>query len=216
MIELILPAGISAAERTEAAGGSLFPAEIYGLGKATRKRVQEFASGRWCARSALKPFGYDTAVILPGPTREPIWPPGIIGSITHCYGYTAAAVGLQKDYWGVGIDAEVNKVLPDGVLEYVSLPKEREWIGHHKSMEQHWDRLLFCAKEAVYKAWFPLTRTWLDFDEVVIEFLPDQQIFTAEICLAKKRFLSSSISQLRGRYVFNKTHILAAVTLTKR
>jgi len=36
-----------------------------------------------------------------------------------------------------------------------------------------WGRLLFSIKESIYKAWFPLTRVGLGFDEVDVEPRPD-------------------------------------------
>ena len=69
----------------------------------------------------------------------------------------------------VGIDAEPHGVLPDGVLNAISLPVERYEIGALPG-GLHWDRILFCAKEATYKAWFPLTERWLGFEDAHITF----------------------------------------------
>ena len=73
----------------------------------------------------------------------------------------------------VGIDAEPHEALPDGVLDAVSLPAEREWLSPAIAASDrrlHLDRLLFCAKEATYKAWFPLTARWLGFEDAHITF----------------------------------------------
>ena len=69
----------------------------------------------------------------------------------------------------VGIDAEPHGVLPNGVLDAISLPVERTEISALPG-GLHWDRILFCAKEATYKAWYPVTRRWLGFEDAHIVF----------------------------------------------
>ena len=95
---------------------------------------------------------------------NPRWPGGLVGSLTHCEGYRGAVVGRSEAVRSVGIDAEPHGVLPDGVLGAISLPQERHEIGALPD-GLYWDRILFCAKEATYKAWFPLTERWLGFED---------------------------------------------------
>jgi 4'-phosphopantetheinyl transferase EntD len=94
--------------------------------------------------------------------------------MTHCTGYCAAALVRAGELASLGIDAEPHEALPEGVLGAVAAPAERERVralsAAHPSV--HWDRLLFSAKEAVYKAWFPLTGRWLDFHEADLEIRP--------------------------------------------
>lgn len=94
-----------------------------------------------------------------------MWPDGVVGSITHCEGYRAAAAAHAVRVAALGIDAEPDQPLPRGVLMIVSSSAERErlrWLPPAVC----WDRLLFSAKESIYKAWFPLTGRYLDFAEV--------------------------------------------------
>ena len=88
--------------------------------------------------------------------------------MTHCAGYRAAAVARSGDLAAVGIDAEPHAPLPPDVLELVARPEERVELTalEEARPDLHWDRILFSAKEAVFKAWFPLTRRWLDFTDV--------------------------------------------------
>ena len=95
-----------------------------------------------------------------------------MGSLTHCEGYRGAVVGRATAVRSVGIDAEPHGVLPDGVLDAISLPVERREIAALPD-GLHWDRILFCAKEATYKAWFPLTQRWLGFEDAHITFAVD-------------------------------------------
>ena len=108
---------------------------------------------------------------------------GVVGSLTHCQGYRGAAVGLAASVRSVGIDAEPHGVLPDGVLNAISLPIERYEIGALPG-GLHWDRILFCAKEATYKAWFPLTERWLGFEDAHITFDVDASGVSGQLRLA--------------------------------
>lgn len=112
--------------------------------------------------------------VLPGERGAPRWPEGLVGSMTHCDGYRAAALVRATDLASLGIDAEPHTPLPDGILPSVSLPAERVRLARLTAGQPavHWDRLLFSAKESVYKTWFPLTGKWLDFEEADIEIQP--------------------------------------------
>lgn len=173
MIEEILPGGVAAAELwADAAAEGLYPEERALVEGAVRQRRAEFAAGRVCARRALWSVGFAPKPILRGPDREPIWPSGVVGSLTHCHGYRAAALALSARFLAIGIDAEPDEPLPDGVLERISLPVERPHLD--RSDGPHLDRLLFSAKECVYKAWFPIARGWLGFHDAKVVLRPDR------------------------------------------
>ncbi|MGP3968430.1 4'-phosphopantetheinyl transferase family protein [Streptomyces sp. 6N223] len=151
----------------------LFPEEERHVARAVDKRRREFGTVRGLARTALARLGGPRAPLLPGERGAPGWPEGFTGSMTHCDGYRAAAVARREELAVVGIDAEPNEPLPDrGILDAVSLPAERPALRELAASrpEVSWERLLFSAKESVYKAWFPLTRKWLDFEEAEIAF----------------------------------------------
>lgn len=139
---------------------------------AISRRVAEFATTRRCARDALARLGHPRVPILAGPHGEPLWPAGVVGSITHCAGYRATAVASAAPGRLIGIDAEPNEPLPPGVLEVVTRPAERLALARLLAAEPAvcWDRLLFSAKEAVYKAWFPLVGSWLGFEDAELAF----------------------------------------------
>ena len=143
------------------------------IAKAVAKRRNEFVTVRYCARQALGELGVPPVPILKGDKGEPCWPDGVVGSLTHCEGYRGAAVGRRAEVRSVGIDAEPHDVLPKGVLDAISLPAERAEL-HGLPSGLHWDRILFCAKEATYKAWFPMTGRWLGFEDAHIVFDVDE------------------------------------------
>lgn len=174
MIEELLPDEVVAVEVHGDDGiepAPLYPEEEAVVTRAVAKRRREFALVRACARRAMEKLGLPPAPLVPGERGAPGWPPGVAGSMTHCAGYCAAALVRTADLASIGIDAEPAGPLPEGVEDSIALPAEaarlRELAG--RIPEVHWDRLLFSAKESVYKAWFPLTGRWLDFAEADIE-----------------------------------------------
>jgi 4'-phosphopantetheinyl transferase EntD len=177
VIEELLTAPIVARDLRGSAsarqGADLWPEEEALLRRAVSKRRGEFAGARWCARDALARLGMPPVPILPGQYGEPIWPPGVVGSMTHREDYCAAAVARADDVCAVGIDAEPNEPLAGTVLRSVALPAEVALLEAAASAgfaDVHRDRLLFSAKESAYKAWCSLTGTTVDFRRVLIEF----------------------------------------------
>jgi 4'-phosphopantetheinyl transferase EntD len=203
VIEEILPEDVSAVEsRVDVPGTELFPEELALVSSALPRRRAEFTTARLCARRALTRLGIAAAPILSGARREPIWPDGIVGSMTHCTGYRSAAVGRSTRFTTIGIDAEPNEPLPGGLLENVSLPRERPRRTHTNGT--HLDRLLFSAKESVYEAWFPLTRRWLGFEEAAITLEADGT-FDVELLVA------GPVSGFRGRWLARDGLIVTAI-----
>ncbi|MFE6774905.1 4'-phosphopantetheinyl transferase [Streptomyces sp. NPDC057702] len=173
----LVPASVvwSQAVRTDAEPDVLFPEEAALLGRAVLKRRREFTTVRACAREAMAGLGLPPTPVLPGKRGEPGWPQGVVGSMTHCDGYRAAALAPSTAARSIGIDAEPHAPLPEGVLGIVSLEAERERgqriaAGAWGADTVHWDRLLFSAKESVFKAWYPLAHRELDFSDAELTF----------------------------------------------
>jgi 4'-phosphopantetheinyl transferase EntD len=150
--------------------GGLFPAEARAVATAGPLRQAEFTAGRRCARAALADLGVPVTPILPGPAGEPGWPPGVTGSITHCPGYRACAVARTRDLAAIGIDAEPDEELPAGLLDAVATAWEQAWIRRQAAAGPpvRWARLVFSAKEAAAKAWYPLAGRWPDLAELTV------------------------------------------------
>ncbi|MFH8337273.1 4'-phosphopantetheinyl transferase [Streptomyces sp. AM6-12] len=177
MIEQLLPESVVAVEALPDDplwDSPLHPEEEVLVARAVGKRRREFAAVRGCARRAMEKLGVPAAPVVSGERGAPRWPAGIVGSMTHCAGYCAAALVHATDLVSLGIDAEPHGPLPDGVGASVFLPAETERLRRLAEQDPavHWDRILFSAKESVYKAWFPLTRAWLDFSEADITLRP--------------------------------------------
>ena len=197
-------------------GLSPLPEEEPLIARAVAKRRNEFVTVRHCARVAMGRLGVPEAPILKGEKGEPRWPDGLVGSLTHCDGYRGAVVGWNTVVRSVGIDAEPHGVLPDGVLDAISLPAERREIGSLPA-GLHWDRILFCAKEATYKAWFPLTERWLGFEDAEITFDVDSAgttgRFTSRILIDPAARSGPPLTELAGRWSVADGLALTAIVL---
>ncbi|MGO9071333.1 4'-phosphopantetheinyl transferase PptT [Mycobacterium sp.] len=188
------------------------------IAKSVAKRRDEFITVRHCARIALGQLGVPPVPILKGDKGEPCWPDGVVGSLTHCTGYRGAVVGRSGAVRSVGIDAEPHYVLPNGVLDAITLEEERHEIAALPD-GLHWDRILFCAKEATYKAWFPLTKRWLGFEDahIVFDFDPPgvgaAGVFVSQILIDGEALAGPPLTALRGRWSVDRGLVLTAIVL---
>lgn len=213
MIEQLLPRFVATVEtRAELLETDLFPDEAREVEQAVEKRRREFVTGRACAREALRQLGIEPIPIPTGERGEPRWPDGIVGSITHCSGYRASAAARSCDAASIGIDAEPNAALPEGVSGRIAFGSEYALLGLDAG-DARVDRLLFSAKEAVYKAWFPLARRWLGFEDVEVSIDPTG-CFRAELLVpgpvvGEER----ALTELRGRWMVENGIICSAVLI---
>jgi 4'-phosphopantetheinyl transferase EntD len=215
--EILLPAVAAAEEFGDRPDAVLFPEEEAVIGRAVEKRRREFTTGRACARAALARLGQPPVAILPGERGSPGWPPGIVGSITHCAGYRAAAVARASQVLAVGLDAEPDLPLPRGVLDVVSLAAERASLADlaRSAPGPNWDRMLFCAKESVYKAWFPLTGRWLGFEQAHITLDPAAGAFTARLLVPGPEVDGRELTAFDGRWLARGGLILTAISVAR-
>jgi 4'-phosphopantetheinyl transferase EntD len=216
MIELLLPDRV-ASEHTRVLDGAddMFAEEAAAVDRAVPRRRAEFAAGRRCARLALAQIGIAPAPLLRGENREPIWPLGAVGSITHCDGYVAAAVAATDVIRSVGIDAEVHAPIPDGVLHRIAREEELEWIATRDGDGVCWDRVVFSAKESVYKAWYPLARRWLGFEDATLTFAPELGTFAATLLVSGPVIGDRPLSGFAGRYLVRDGFVLTAITVER-
>ena len=214
MIEEILPAVVASAEMfADPLDATLFPQEAAIVERVSDNRRREFTAGRECARIALGKLGVVPVPILIGERGAPQWPPGIVGSITHCDGYRAAAAAHASDVAAIGMDAEPDDPLPRGVLDVISLPAERARLAAlaGEGPAVCWDRLLFSAKESVYKAWFPLTGRWLGFEDADVT-ITLAGTFTARLLAEPQPPCTASFA---GRWLASGGLILTAIAVPR-
>ncbi len=171
MIETLLPAAACSEMFSDAPESTMFAIEAAMVASAVAERRREFGTVRHCARRALREIGVPPVPILPDADGAPRWPAGVVGSMTHCTGYRAAVVARSRTLRSVGVDAEPDRALPAEVLDLIVQGEERDQLRALADAypTRHWGTILFCAKEAIFKAWFPITRHWLDFLDVSVK-----------------------------------------------
>jgi 4'-phosphopantetheinyl transferase EntD len=220
LIQELFPAGVMAAEMREpGSAADLWPAEAECVRRAVPKRVMEFAAGRTCARRALHELGIDDFVLLAAEDRQPLWPPTIVGSITHTPGFCAAVVARRTLLAGIGIDSEqVHKVSSD-LWPIICRPEEAAWCRSLPEPQQTpAAALLFAAKEAFYKCQYPLTREWLDFHDLAVEPL-EWGSPRGEFCVRPVRRIAAEAffrPPMLGRFRFHDSWVTAAVAFASQ
>jgi enterobactin synthetase component D / holo-[acyl-carrier protein] synthase len=215
VLERILPANVVVAATREDRDAELYPEEEAVVARAVEKRRREFVTARACAREALGRLGRPAEAIPSGPRGEPLWPAGIVGSITHCDGYRACAAARADDLLTIGVDAEPNLALPEGVLGDIALPEERRWLRDlaRQAPATHWDRLLFCIKESIYKAWFPLAGRWLGFEDATVEIDRREGTFASRLLVPGPVLEGRELNGFRGSWLVADGLVLAAIAL---
>jgi 4'-phosphopantetheinyl transferase EntD len=218
MIEQLLPGGVVVVEAFEDLPGEMvFPGEEDLVANAVEGRRREFVTARRCAREALAELGHAPAAIRSGPKREPQWPAGVVGSITHTAGFRAAAVAPRSIFASLGIDSEQNGPLPNGIEESITVAGEPEMLAALDSAfpETQWSRLLFSAKESIYKAWYPLTSRWLGFEDARLTIDP-AGTFAAQLLIDGARTDGGPpLTELRGRFLVAQGLIATTVAVPK-
>jgi 4'-phosphopantetheinyl transferase EntD len=192
----------------------LFPEEERLVERAVPKRRNEFAKARECARLALARLGVRDFPLLSGPDREPLWPAGIVGSLTHTDGFCGVAVAHSARYVGIGIDAEPAQPLREELVERICTPRERSALVELRWM--HWleaARLVFSIKEAVYKCQFPSSRQFLGFHDVELE-LSESGSFLATLLVPAPPFAERA--PFAGTWARREGLLLAATWLERR
>jgi len=213
MIETLLPAAASFEMFSDAPESRMFSSEAAIVANAAAQRRREFGTVRYCARQALRKIGVPAVPILPDTNGAPRWPVGVVGSLTHCRGYRAAVVARSPSLRGVGIDAEVHAGLPSAVPDLILRDEERAQLRNMADTYPywHWDTILFCAKEALFKAWFPITRRWLDFLDVSVTVHPDGTF----LAFVHTSLVAGIGPVFAGRWVVGSGLIVAATSVSQ-
>jgi 4'-phosphopantetheinyl transferase EntD len=216
----LFPPGAVAAELPGNAPVALLTAaELQFIGHCAAKRIQDFTAGRACAHRALGELGITGFSLLSSKDRAPIWPPSIIGSITHTDGYRAAVVAHERDLRSLGVDCESVEAVDRELWSRICHPIELDRLARlEESPRQRQAALIFAAKEAFYKCQYPLTRQWVGFEDVVIEpaaWPADSGTF--RVLPQKSLGLDAAlIAGLHGRFLFRDRWAIAGIAVPAR
>jgi 4'-phosphopantetheinyl transferase EntD len=188
--------------------GALTERERALVERAIDKRKREFATGRTLARAALGELGLREVELLNGADRAPIWPDGIAGSISHCDRVAVVAV-TRASHGTLGVDVEHRGELKRELWKTVFLPREIEALdaAFDAPMRGRMALVLFSAKEALYKAQYPRTTTFMGFHELHVAIETESHAGGRLICTfqndvgADTRFAEGTVAH--GRYVLD-------------
>jgi 4'-phosphopantetheinyl transferase EntD len=213
-VHSLFPPGVAVAVRREPGDpADLLPGEAVYVAKAVPKRINEFAAGRACARRALATFGMPGAVLLAAPDRQPLWPTGFVGSITHTAGFCAAAVAPRGKFSALGLDSEQSGAPTADLWPTLCRPEELDWVDSLPPDERPAAvTLIFSSKEAVYKCQYPVTGEWLDFHDLQIDVL-DWGSGRGRFVVRPTRPIKIAAALPEGRYSFHEQFISTALCI---
>ena len=181
---------------------------------AVAKRQAEFSTGRILAARAIRELGCPGQPILKGESHEPIWPLGIVGSISHSSEFCIVALARETVCGGIGIDIEECDSSVREIADIVLRPEELDDAFDQKGAElDNAIRLAFSAKESVFKATFAQVKRFIEFEEVRLTFKKKQQKFGATA--PNDRFLNQLVSCGKGAYLSVESQLVTGFYLPK-
>lgn len=120
------------------------------------KRQHEFSTGRFCAKTALAQLDIENFPVLRNEHREPLWPSGYVGSISHCKDLCGAVAARKSDFKSIGFDIENIKPLKQDIAKAICTEQETKWLAQQNAHSHDvLVILLFSLKESVFKCIFP-------------------------------------------------------------
>jgi 4'-phosphopantetheinyl transferase EntD len=210
VLRALFPANVEVeGGRAEEVEGRLFPEEEALIARAVEKRRREFRAGRVLARRALSRLGVSEAPIL-AKERRPLWPAGIVGSISHAGGCCAVAVARRGGLVGIGLDVEIADAVTEPIFARISTPEERTWLLG-RSEPRRWATLVFSAKEAFYKSLAAVHDDWVGFQDVRVEIDDDERFRVVPLAEAVRASLGEG--RVVGRWRRHAPWVFASATL---
>lgn len=193
----------------------LWPQEAAAVAKAVPKRRLEFAAGRLAARQAMAELGWGAQPLPAQADRTPLWPEGLAGSISHDASSCLAVVGLLEVVHALGVDVEPNTPLPEDLIPEICRPEELAWLSERPAPQRGLlARQIFCAKEAAFKAQFPLTGALFGFDMLQITLRPHDGRFSARFTELVQAIPADT--EIHGHCQTTAAHVVATVALGAR
>ncbi len=135
------------------------------LERAVIKRKAEFLAGRYAAQQAIKRLGIEKITVGVGRHRNPVWPAGLVGSITHTTAQAICAVAKNTDYQSIGIDLAdlIPLAAANDIKDQIIQRYEADVFGKLPLTFEQSLTLAFSAKESLFKALYPQVGTYFEF-----------------------------------------------------
>jgi enterobactin synthetase component D / holo-[acyl-carrier protein] synthase len=201
----------TAASVTRLADNEIYPEELAYIQRAVPKRRAEFATARILARNALAAIGAPPIALVPTADRAPVWPSGIVGSISHTSDYCAVVVGRSPPVYSVGLDIENLRVIDASMMKLILTEREQAWLGAQPPASRNdLAIVMFSCKEAYYKCQYPVSRGFLDFLDVELELEKAHGTFEARVL---KAGWPARVAHLSGRFAIQSDKVFCGVEL---
>ncbi|PCJ46869.1 MAG: hypothetical protein COA99_01990 [Moraxellaceae bacterium] len=192
------------------------PEEEAFVEKAVSKRQREFRAGRHSSHQALHEL-LDTPLhsngpIIVGDSRQPCWPEGVVGSISHSGDHCSAVVAHSRDMLSIGHDVEKNKAIAQNTYSIICTRNELNFININASAGIPLATIIFSAKESIHKTYSPINKHMLDFLDAEIELDITNKTFKAKI-LKPEPNPRYNIRVLNGKFAVDDGYIYTAICL---
>ncbi|TVP73058.1 MAG: phosphopantetheinyl transferase [Rhodobacteraceae bacterium] len=188
--------------------------EVLAIEQVSTARARAFGAGRQAAREAMAQLGLIPRPVLQGIDLAPVWPAGLTGSITHTDTACLAVVTDAPEIAALGIDLEPATALEPSLWPVVCTMPEMNWLARLGPTQRgNFAQLILCAKHAVYKAQFQISRTELDFQAVGLDIDLQASRFTARFNCALPGFAPET--ELPGRFAILSSAFVATVEVAR-
>lgn len=196
----------------DATAAALHEEEALLVERAASGRRREFATGRRLSRRLLARLGEPTGPLLRDEDRVPLWPDGVVASISHCRDLCVVAMGRADRYRGIGVDVEPDEPVSEDIERRICTAAERGWIASRAASglaPGRAGKLVFSAKEAVYKAFYPSVREFWGFQDVELALDPESERFVAALPPG------AGLDRVGGRIGLRSRWLIAAVVVPR-
>jgi len=194
----------------ETVRGVVLPEEASLVRNCTPRRQREFFAGRACAREAMRRLAVPDTPVLKDARGAPLWPSGIVGSLSHTSRYGAAAVARVENVDALGLDIERIADVDESCWPYIYTERELAWLlSQAAHMRRRLAALLFSAKECFYKCQYALTQQWLEYRDVAIVVDLARNTFQPQPSV---EVAVPSETVFLGRYRFHHEHAFTGMT----
>ena len=192
----------------------------------SEQRLRSYSTGRYLSHQLLANAGFPDTDVLSGDEREPLWPPGVQGSISHTDAWCLVAMTTAVRYCGLGVDIEQVQALESGLRDIVLTQQEQRDIAALPALSPlqqtsgntlsvtGWPAVYFSIKESLFKCRFPVERQWIDFHQATVSVDPDARTFSAVFAPELDNTLLNN-SNLNGQFAIIDDHVISVASLVR-